>query len=186
MTLDIALKEWQAVCHAIHTGRQIILLRKGGIHETEGRFEIQNRDFLLFPTYLHQKIDWVKPNDRQHVQHRDDEPDRVEINTRVCVTDIVRVRSRQQMDAIDYAHLYLPPMIDMRFNYKPQNPLYLLIIRAYRLDVVNIASVPLYAGCKSWVPLESPIDISQARAVLSVADFERQRRKLLSTLESIS
>ena len=48
--LRVALKEWAPVCSALETGRQIILLRKGGIHESGGEFEVENRQFVLFMT----------------------------------------------------------------------------------------------------------------------------------------
>lgn len=183
MPIDIALKDWHAVCLAIERGRQIVMLRKGGIHETEGRFEIEHREFLLYPTWLHQNLQWVKPSDRSHVQHRDAEPDAVEIRSMARVTDILRVRSRQQIDAIDDAHIYLPPLIDMRFNYKPHNPLYLLLVRGYSLATpVTIPNLPLYAGCKSWVPLETPIDASAISPALSDVQFNAAREALLSRL----
>ena len=34
--LQVALKEWATVCHALETGRQTVLLRKGGIYEAAG------------------------------------------------------------------------------------------------------------------------------------------------------
>src|SRR5687768_3845167 len=44
--LHVALKEWATVCTALETGRQILLLRKGGIHETGGQFELEHSRFL--------------------------------------------------------------------------------------------------------------------------------------------
>src|SRR6478672_9678911 len=60
-SLSVALKEWATVCHALETGRQMLLLRKGGIYEAAGEFELENREFLLFPTYLHQNLKMLKP-----------------------------------------------------------------------------------------------------------------------------
>jgi hypothetical protein len=185
MGLDVALKDWDAVCRAIERGRQCVMLRKGGIHETEGRFEIEHRAFWLFPTWLHQKLDWVKPADRAGVEARETEPDQVEIRAMARVTDIVRVRSRQQVDAIDDAHLYLPPLIDMRFNYKPQNPLYVLVVRAYVLQTpVTVPMTPIYAGCKSWVPLEKSICDAHVRPVMDDEAFEAVRQDLLRRMQS--
>ena len=59
--LNVALKEWATVCAALGDGRQMILLRKGGIYESAGEFEIEHRQFLLFPTYLHQNAEMLKP-----------------------------------------------------------------------------------------------------------------------------
>ena len=44
-------------------GRQILLLRKGGILEQsiKNRFSITHNEFLFFPTYLHQSRGELKP-----------------------------------------------------------------------------------------------------------------------------
>ena len=36
-----ALKEWAVVARALGSGRQTLLLRKGGIHERRGEFEVE-------------------------------------------------------------------------------------------------------------------------------------------------
>jgi len=50
----IALKEWAAVCAALESGRQTILLRKGGIDEGPRGFRIEYPEFWLYPTQFHQ------------------------------------------------------------------------------------------------------------------------------------
>jgi hypothetical protein len=183
--IDFGLKEWDAVVRALGTGRQCLLIRKGGIHETEGRFEIEHRRFVLFPTWLHQRVDWVKEPDRAGVQSRTVEPDEIELTVTAEVTDIVRVASRQQVDVVVDEMIYLPPLIDMRFNYRPDKPLYLLLVRAARLpQPVRIVNTPLYAGCKSWVPFESAIEASQARFVMDDKMFELRRQRILEQLST--
>src|SRR5438874_3627714 len=130
--LNVALKEWAVVCAALSTGRQMILLRKGGISEAIGGFELENREFLLFPTYLHQNVDMLKTEVHEHVQKRVDEPAEIVLSAAGEVTDIVQLKSRAQMDALVDEHIWTTPLIDMRFNYRPQNPLYILLVRAYR------------------------------------------------------
>ncbi|HEY1629521.1 MAG TPA: DUF1802 family protein, partial [Tepidisphaeraceae bacterium] len=62
----------------------------------------------------------------------------------------------------------------------PANPLYLLIVRAYRLPkTVTIDNTSAYAGCKSWVPLDAPISIANAAAALDDDQFEKERRKII-------
>jgi hypothetical protein len=179
--LHHGLKEWDAVVRALASGRQCVLIRKGGIHETEGRFEIEHRQFVMFPTWLHQRIDWVNESDRGGVRPRDAEPDEIDLSVAAEVTDIVRVVGRPKVDAIADEMIYLPPLIDMRFNYRPDKPLYLLVVRAYHLPhVQRIANTPLYAGCKSWVPLEVPIDFGSATPALSDDAFEARRLRLLA------
>ncbi|HEX8325639.1 MAG TPA: DUF1802 family protein [Tepidisphaeraceae bacterium] len=181
--LDVALKEWHAVTRALASGRQCVLLRKGGIRETEGVFQTEHMRFVLFPTWLHQKVDWIKPEDRGDAVARNAEPDELPIDTWAEVSDVVRVPNRAAMDALSDQHLYLPPLIDMRFDYKPHNPLYVLIVRAWRLpQALTIANTPAYAGCRSWVPLDRAIDVSGSTAAVDDAAFAARRQTILGTL----
>jgi len=182
-SLSIALKEWATVCHALETGRQMILLRKGGILESIGGFELENPQFLLFPTYLHQNLAMLKPEAQADFAPHTAEPERITLSAAGEVTDIVQLRSRAQMDALDAEHVWTPPLIDMRFNYRPANPLYLLLVRTYRLrQPVVIENTPEYAGCKSWVPLKQAMDTRDAKAVLTDETYERRREMTLGKI----
>ena len=72
-SLQVALKEWATVCRALESGRQIILLRKGGIYEAAGEFEVEHREFLLFPTYVHQNLKMLKPSEHEGFEPRSEE-----------------------------------------------------------------------------------------------------------------
>lgn len=186
-SLQVALKEWAVVCRALESGRQTILLRKGGIYEAAGEFEVEHREFLLFPTYLHQSLNMLKVADHEGFEAKTAEPDEIALSAAAVVSDIVQLKSREQMDRIDDEHVWTSPLIDMRFNYRPENPLYLLIVRAYRLHApVTIASTPAYAGCKSWVPLDQPFELGDALPVLDDARFDLRRESLLERLKVTS
>src|ERR1051326_1355264 len=100
-SLEVGLKEWAVVCRALENRRQILLLRKGGIFEAAGEFELEHREFLLFPTYLHQKREMLKPEAHSDFEQRNAEPEQVNISAAGVVTDIIRVESRGQMDRLD-------------------------------------------------------------------------------------
>ena len=71
----------------------------------------------------------------------------------------------------------------MRFSYRPENPLYLLLVRAYRLaQPATLANTPAYAGCKSWVPLELPVETGDALPVLDDVKFEMRRKSILDRI----
>jgi hypothetical protein len=178
--LQVALKEWAIVCDALSRGRQMILLRKGGIYESAGEFEIEHRHFLLFPTYLHQNPAMLKTDERAGMTKLSAEPQKIEISLAGEITDIIPITSRATMDALDDEHIWTSPLIDMRFNYRPENPLYLLLVRAYRLrHPQTIDNTPAYAGCKSWVPLEQVIQTTNAVAVLDDAKYPQRRNDIL-------
>ena len=183
VSLSVALKEWATVCTALESGRQMLLLRKGGIYESAGEFELENREFLLFPTYLHQNLKMLKEQDRPGFEPRAAEPEVVRIRSAGVVTDILQLASRQQMDALGAEHIWAPPLIDMRFGYRPESPLYLLLVRAYSLhEPFMLSNTPAYAGCKSWVPLDEPIATGQFLPVLDDVKYELRRKSILEKL----
>jgi hypothetical protein len=178
--LRVGLKEWAVLCRAMEEGRQILLLRKGGIYESSGEFEVEHRRFVLFPTYLHQKVEHLKPVEHARLEVRAAEPEQVRISAAGEVTDIVQLRSREQTDAIADQHIWTPALVDMRFNYRPENPLYLLLVRVYRLaEAVMLQNTPAYAGCKSWVPLDQGVDVRNAQPVLPEQAYEQIRESIL-------
>ena len=178
--LRVALKEWAVICDALGSGRQIILLRKGGIYESAGEFEIEHRQFLLFPTYLHQNAAMLKDEAKSKLTPMAAEPEKIEISLAGEITDIVAMSDRAAMDRLNDEHIWSERLIDMRFNYRPENTLYLLLVRAYRLArPALIDNIPAYAGCKSWVPLGSAIATNDAAAVLDDAEYARRRQKIL-------
>lgn len=183
--LNVALKEWATVCAALGDGRQMILLRKGGIYESAGEFEIEHRQFLLFPTYLHQNAEMLKPSDRASLTQVSAEPEKISISLAGEITHIIPMSKRAAMDSLDDQHIWTSKLIDMRFSYRPQNPLYLLIVRACRLcESVSIDNTPAYAGCKSWVLLDRPIATENAVPVLDESEYSRRAREIIRRLES--
>ena len=182
-SLDIALKEWASVVTALESGRQIILLRKGGILEqsTKNRFSITHNEFLFFPTYLHQSRGELKPEIEFEAVAA--EPESVRITSAGVVTDIFKVNSREEIDRLDDQHIWTRSLIDIRFNYKPQNPLYLVLVRAYRLhEPIVLANTPAFAGCKSWVPLAQPIEVRNATPVLDDVKYDHHKKLIMERL----
>lgn len=182
-SLSTGLKEWASVCAALSSGRQMILLRKGGIYEAAGEFELEHPAFILFPTYLHQNLKMLKPEAHTGFEARSAEPAQVKLSAAAVVTDIIQLRARSQMDAIEGEHVWTPPLIDMRFNYRPENPLYLLLVRGYRLSSgVTVENTPAYAGCKSWVPLDQAIETGVSTPVLDDEAYSARRQRILNAI----
>jgi len=156
--LNIALKEWDVVCHALCQGKQHILLRKGGILEADGEFELEEKQFLLFPTFVHQSAAGLKIPYCQSVSTVRSEPDIIHLPGWADVEKIYRVPGRSQMDRLFDLHIWDTPLIDMRFNYRPEYPLYILLLRTWRFErPPQISNAIEFAGCKSWVPLTDAI-----------------------------
>ena len=188
--IDVALKEWAVICELLVAGEQAILIRKGGIAESAGpgRFQLEVPRFALFPAWLHQLPDRVKPAWRDRVQIFDREPDEIVINGIGVVNHVWQVPTRASLDCLGDLHVWEAEHLDMRWSYKPSQPLYLLAVRTYRLAQPRaIANNPHYAGCKSWVDLNASdaIDDHAATPVLDDEAFSRIVDQIDAALHSI-
>ncbi len=173
-SLGVGLKEWSIVCTALEQGQQAVLLRKGGIYEAAGEFELEHREFLLLPTYLHQKAESVKPAWRNRISILPAEPEQLLVKSWARVCQIFLVPRRAALDKLDELYLWDKPLLDMRFGYRPNSPLYLLLLETFLLArPMTIINHPAYAGCKSWVPLHDAIDIHGSVPVMQPARIQQ-------------
>jgi hypothetical protein len=175
--LNVGLKEWSIVCDLLLEGSLTLLLRKGGIHEDEGpgEFRLEHPRFGLFPSWAHQKPEMIKPEFRPRVVVTP-EPAEITFHGIGEAAKIWEVPDRPAMEKLDDLHCWTAAHLDMRFNYKPDHPLYLVAIRASRLAVPRtVVNDWQYGGCKSWVPLKDQdrLDDTAATPALSDAEFER-------------
>jgi len=185
--LNVALKEWSVVCDAVLSGQQSLLLRKGGIYESGGEFELEHSRFVLFPTVLHQKPDSVKPPWRDQIKTVDREPDEMTIRGWAEVFWIFRVPDRPAMDRLDDLHLWDKPLIDMRFNYRPDYPLYVIVLRAWALpEALKIKIDEQYAGCKSWVPLKEAVALQGSRVIKPDEELQVIKQRIEKTFGGVT
>src|SRR4051812_35014409 len=90
-----ALKEWAVICRALAEGRQAILLRKGGIAETAGEFRVEHTRFWLYPTYVHQQRDGIRPDAAEMLEQAEkDRPPQ----------GVVRLKHFADLDGIYHVH----------------------------------------------------------------------------------
>lgn len=170
--LDVALKEWAVVCDLLLSGRLALLLRKGGIHESGGPgvFALEYPRFALYRTWSHQRGEMLKSAYRDGAEARA-EPATITLDGAGEAARIWRVPSRAAADRLDDLHCWSTAQIDMRFAYKPERPLYLMAVRAYRLNAARvIANRAEYAGCRSWVPLRPDDEVDDAGMSPAMSD----------------
>lgn len=169
-----ALKEWAVVCQALAEGKQIILLRKGGIQEKG--FEI-NEEFFLYPTLEHQSREDIKPEFEDLFRRYPsfDEEEYIPISHYAkCIQD-VPISSREALDRLFPHHIWAPSYVEKRWEYKPEKPLHLLMLRVYKLAKSRLHDFEVrYAGCKSWVELSEAIPTEKATPVLSDSEFQKK------------
>lgn len=188
--IDIALKEWSRVCDLLVEGKVCLLLRKGGVHEDggPGRFKLEHERFALFPAWEHETLEWIKPGLRPSRGPIEQEPAEIVIKGFAEVAGIWEVPAsggRAAFDRLDDLHPWLPPQVDMRFNYKPDRPLYAMLVRAYRLESPRvIPNRRAFAGCRSWVPLDEAdrVTTRPAERAISTARLDTIRERVQQEL----
>jgi len=176
-----ALKEWAIVCKAIEDGKQVLLFRKGGIMEYRNGFELKHKVFFLFPTFEHQSIDSIQSEYREELevlkqqqQQKDNTQslnqkennisneknskvtqDIINISSFVEITHFIEINDISKLEKLEKYHIWNLDYVKMRFNYNPKKPLYLLILRAYKLnEPIEIQNSPEWSGCKSWIQFD--------------------------------
>lgn len=169
-TTTHALKEWSVAVRALETGKTLLLLRKGGIREMGNRFEVKHQQVLLYPTYEHQKPHLLKEEYATPVTPVPSgwHPETVTIRSWAEIIGILRATEQSEVDRLLPYHIWNAQFIRDRFKWKPKHPLYLLLLRTYRLPKpITISYRPEYGGCRSWIDLAEPISLRDSVPVLS-------------------
>jgi hypothetical protein len=183
--MRIAFKEWAVILDALGAGRQIVILRKGGISEGRGGFKVDHPEFLLFPTLFHQQRESVLPE----AQARYDqlvfpaaEILRLEYFCRVETWR--RLDSLAAAQSLEGQHVWKPQVISERFEWGRSKAIFALAVRTYRLrEGIDLPMLPKYGGCKSWIELEKEIDTEGAAAVLSHPEFATRLKQFETSLD---
>jgi hypothetical protein len=163
-----ALKEWAIVCKALEEGRQVLLLRKGGIIEYRQGFEIKHNKFLLFPTFEHQSREYIQPDYINNfdiiLQHHLSCPDpptpnsgRNKLTSYAKVIDVKEVNDKSIIQKLEKYHIWNDRYVNLRMNYNPKKPINVLLLRVYKMNnPLEIDVRREWAGCRSWISIEFP------------------------------
>ena len=182
----LALKEWAVVVAALIEGRQIFLLRKGGIADAARAFRVEQPEFSLYPTFLHQDKQFIRPELHptfDQIVMRAEAFGQARIESYALVDEVIRVADLAALHRLETYHIWTPAYINLRYEYRPDSPLYLLLLRVNRLpQPVAFEETQTYRGCKSWVTLDFAIDTAGATPVMTDAEFKDQCRAIRETL----
>jgi hypothetical protein len=182
-----AFKEWAIVVDALGRGEQILILRKGGISEGRGGFQVEYPRFLLFPTLFHQQRESVLPK----AQARFDEiaplfpaAGTLRIEFYAEIAEWRRLESLADAERLRGQHVWRDEVIAERFDWGKNKNIFALAVRVFRLPTtVSLPMLLAYGGCKSWIELEEEIDVSQATPVLSDSEFAARLCRFTTALE---
>lgn len=182
--LQHALKEWAVICRALATGRQALLIRKGGIAESSGEFAVEQRRFWLFPTYVHQQNAGIMPEAAPLLEQAEADPpppDTVRLTHFAEAARTYVVRELSDAEKLAGLHCWSPQTVQSRFEYRRPG-LSVLAVRVYRApQVFDLPNTAEYAGCRSWVELDRALPTEGATPVLE----ERAFAELLRTLDRV-
>ena len=185
-----ALKEWAVTIDALDRGTQVLLLRKGGIHEKE--FKLEHDEFLLYPSFEHQKADLLKPEYLRDLA-RVLAPWGGELPkgplpsvtfTLFCrATDVIEVTEADAVDALSPLYIWTPEYAQSRHYWRPKKPLEIILVRAYRLaQPITVPVSEYFAGCKSWVDLPDAVDLGELTPCLDDATYAVEAAKVKAAL----
>ena len=181
---NIAFKEWASVVNALAQGKQILILRKGGIREENGQFQVEHNEFFLFPTYEHQNKEDLKTEvhyDLEMTIRTKPEPNEIPIRYYVQIVDVLQLTEESDLTLLQPYHVWSEKAVANRFHFGKEKGLFAIAARIYRLPIPHlVAFEPEYGGCKSWVELKQGLSTEGARPVLNDADFQNNWRLINS------
>ncbi len=169
-----AFKEWAVIVDALGRGEQSIILRKGGIAEEGAGFQPEYPQFFLFPTFEHQKSGDLIPEAAARLNQYDaqEQSETIPIYYFAVLEQSFQIPNRETLRRFKGYHVWAEGGIERKFFWEPGRPLFLLLVRIFRLPAVfELGKKPSYGGCKSWVKLEEAIPVPRAGSVLSDAAF---------------
>jgi hypothetical protein len=150
--MSIGFKEWALVCDALGSGRQSIILRKGGIAEGRDGFRFQHRIFLLMPTLFHEQVNKLKlPESTQIPQPKTGTHS---LTLRAVAEWTQDLTDWEQIKRLETLHIWKEQVVRERFEYDSKQGLSLAFLRIYRLHApFEFPDASKYGGCRSWVNL---------------------------------
>jgi hypothetical protein len=193
--LMIALKEWAIICKALEDGKQMLLLRKGGIMEYRKGFEVKHNEFLLYPTFEHQSIESIKAEYKEKLKEILEEQNKYYNNNRkkidkdnknfnivsnniikllAKVEDVIEISNKFTLSELRDYHIWSDEYVTMRMNYNPSKPMSILLLRIYKIRNPLIVDInDKWAGCKSWIDIETDREFQNSHKLkMQNADYD--------------
>ena len=148
-----ALKEWSTVIGALGSGRQVILIRKGGI--ADPKFGVEADRFYLYPTYYHQPA-------------AAEEPRTIPISHWCEAVRTWSIRDLELLYRLQPLVVMSREALETRYRFRPDQALHVIGVRTFAMPKpVPIEVKPEYAGCRSWVSIDDEIHMDDSHPVLT-------------------
>lgn len=190
-SLNYALKEWSVAIDALAKGQSILLLRKGGIREQGGAFQVPYTQVLLYPTVEHQKLDQIRPiYQQQQSITTQAEPkaqpkaeSSIQLTAWANIEKVFQLTQASQVQALEPFHIWTKTFINERLQWKKRHPLQALLLRVYRLETpVTLTWQQSFGGCRSWIDMGQTITATQSLPALDNQAYQQQYQAIISAL----
>jgi len=185
--LDIMLPDVDGltICHEMREDPRtadlpiVMVSARGEEEDIVAGLELGADDYISKPFSPNVLLARVRAVMRRSV---DSEPSRITFKCWAQASKIWQVPSRSAFDELNDLHPWAKPQIDMRFNYKPDRPLYLVALRTCQWPAARtLPFKAAYAGCKSWVPLDDAIDTSGATPAMDESRLDSTMARIHDT-----
>jgi hypothetical protein len=177
---SIGFKEWAIVCEALGSGRQSLILRKGGIAEGKAGFAFRHPEFFLFPTFFHEQIEKTRletgnmplPNDRE-----------ITLRFFTKVEHLFRIESWSTAAALGPLHILQESVVRERFEDERASGIHVAFVRVFRVEPEWILpNEKRYGGCRSWLELPAPPQTIRFCSVLSDTEHHHLKKIFRATV----
>ena len=183
---QVALKEWGVTVRALAQSQQILLLRKGGIHEESKDFRVIHPEFLLYPTFEHQREDLLREEYQPDLRAVLAEPrreDQITFSHWAKVEELIEISGQDQVDDLSPHYIWTKEYAESRLRWKAMLPLAIMLLRVYELESpVTVPFLPEYRGCTSWVDVLDEVPLGRLQPVLSDEEFRRRVEEIKGSL----
>ncbi len=181
----IAFKEWAVVVDALGQGEQVLILRKGGIREERGQFQVDHREFWLFPTQYHEAEHSIIPSKRPRLRDMAAAAPKeaVDIEYYAVADSVIQITGSEVLKRLQGRHIWSEQILQERFQFGREPGLHALLTRVYRRPAPErFAMRESYGGCKSWVELERALPTESLTPVLPDVEYSARREEILEML----
>lgn len=173
--MNAAFKEWAVVCEALGSGRQSVIIRKGGIAEGQAGFAFQHNEFFLFPTWFHEQLE--KTTLPVTTQVPEEPGENLEIRYTATVEWTGLVTDWKKVERLRELHVLQESVVEERFHYDKEDGVHVAFVRVFRLEPpMRLKMEKRYGGCRSWVEIP---EVEGCALVSVLSDEEHVRRRAL-------
>lgn len=168
-------REWAAVIRALEEGDQTCLIRKGS--KENKRFDLRQRRFWLVPSYIQQSEEMFQPPYRKYIEETNEQrsqlgENRVRISSWAEARFLMTIKKMERLNWLTDHTVYSPQCFQERFQFRPGQVLYLLVVRVFNLSEPR------------FLPLPSSNGEGSEEEVEEAPEHERNRRGMLKYHET--